>query len=439
MLLDAGGLDLLWGHRVAPTLLTPHAGELARLLSRLTDREVSRSDVERAPVAHAREAADATGATVLLKGSTTLVVPPTGAGLPVRSQNDAPAWLATAGAGDVLAGLAGTLLAAGLTRSTPAAWPRSSTAWPPTTPTRAARCARSRWRTAYPAPSPRCSRAEGPPRAALLTLSDRLVLMSSDALTSTFAPAPPGLPACAQVDLDAIRDNVAALKGMAGRAEVMAVVKADAYGHGLVPAARAALRGGATWLGVAQLPEAVELREAGIDAPVLSWLHVPGQDFSEAIRLGVDLSVSTQWSLDAIATTARREGVTARIHLKVDTGLGRNGAWGDELDALVGSIGSLEAEGAVSLVGVFSHFAYADAPQHPTVRAQQVRFEEIVGELEQAGLQPPAAPPRQLGRHAHQPLGGLRPRPSGPGRLRPLAGPRPRCSRSTTGCARPCG
>ncbi len=114
VLLDAGGLDLLWGHRVAPTLLTPHAGELARLLSRLTDREVSRSDVEGAPVAHAREAADATGATVLLKGSTTLVVPPTGAGLPVRSQNDAPAWLATAGAGDVLAGLAGTLLAAGL-------------------------------------------------------------------------------------------------------------------------------------------------------------------------------------------------------------------------------------------------------------------------------------------------------------------------------------
>ena len=212
--------------------------------------------------------------------------------------------------------------------------------------------------------------------------------MSSDALTSTFAPAPPGLPACAQVDLDAIRDNVAALKDMAGPAEVMAVVKADAYGHGLLPAARAALRGGATWLGVAQLPEAVELREAGIDAPVLSWLHVPGQDFSQAIRLGVDLSVSAQWSLDAIATTARREGVTARIHLKVDTGLGRNGAWGDELDALVGSIGSLEAEGAVSLVGVFSHFAYADAPQHPTVRAQQVRFEEIVGQLEQAGLHP---------------------------------------------------
>jgi NAD(P)H-hydrate repair Nnr-like enzyme with NAD(P)H-hydrate dehydratase domain len=114
VLVDAGGLDLLEGHRLAPTLLTPHAGELARLLARLTDRVVSRSDVEAAPVAHARMAADLTGATVLLKGATTLVVPPTASGLAVRSQNDAPAWLATAGAGDVLAGLAGTLLAAGL-------------------------------------------------------------------------------------------------------------------------------------------------------------------------------------------------------------------------------------------------------------------------------------------------------------------------------------
>ena len=114
VLVDAGGLDLVWGRRVAPTLLTPHAGELARLLARLTDREVSREQVQAAPVQHAREAADLTGATVLLKGSTTLVVPPSESGRAVRSQNDAPAWLATAGAGDVLAGLAGTLLAAGL-------------------------------------------------------------------------------------------------------------------------------------------------------------------------------------------------------------------------------------------------------------------------------------------------------------------------------------
>ena len=138
---------------------------------------------------------------------------------------------------------------------------------------------------------------------------------------------PPGLPACAQVDLSAIRGNVATLKERAGSAEVMAVVKADAYGHGLLPSARAALAGGATWLGVAQLPEAGRAAQGrGRGYPVLSWLHVPGQDFTEAVRLGIDLSVSSQWALDAIAATARREGLAARIHLKVDTGLGR-GAW----------------------------------------------------------------------------------------------------------------
>jgi hydroxyethylthiazole kinase-like uncharacterized protein yjeF len=114
VLLDAGGLDLLTSRRLAPTLLTPHAGELARLLSRLAGEDVTRAEVEAAPLEHARQAAAATGATVLLKGATTLVVPPPDAGLPVRSQADAPPWLATAGAGDVLAGLAGTLLAAGL-------------------------------------------------------------------------------------------------------------------------------------------------------------------------------------------------------------------------------------------------------------------------------------------------------------------------------------
>ncbi|KQU69170.1 bifunctional ADP-dependent NAD(P)H-hydrate dehydratase/NAD(P)H-hydrate epimerase [Phycicoccus sp. Root101] len=114
VLVDAGGLDLVHDRRDAPTLLTPHAGELARLLSRLEGAdaaEVTREQVQAAPLAHARRAARLTGATVLLKGATTLVVPPEG---PVRSQDDAPPWLATAGAGDVLAGVCGALLAAGL-------------------------------------------------------------------------------------------------------------------------------------------------------------------------------------------------------------------------------------------------------------------------------------------------------------------------------------
>jgi alanine racemase len=404
VLVDAGGLDLVWGRRVAPTMLTPHAGELARLLTRLTEREVTREQVQAAPVDHARKAADATGATVLLKGATTLVVPPTSSGLAVRSQNDAPAWLATAGAGDVLAGLAGTLLAAGLDpldagslaalvhgvaadAANPGGPVRAMAVAHGIPGTVAALLARGD-ATATPTRHHQTPLGHRRPGAAPRGWSDKLGPMSADAPTSTIVPAPPGLPACAQVDLDAISDNVATLRDLAGRAEVMAVVKADAYGHGLLPAARAALRGGATWLGVAQLPEAVELRRAGIDVPVLSWLHVPGQDLTEAVQLGIDLSVSTQWALDAVATTARRLGATARIHLKVDTGLGRNGAWGDELDALAAAIGPLQAEGVLTLVGVFSHFAYADAPQHPTVKAQQERFDEVLADLARAGLEP---------------------------------------------------
>ncbi len=114
VLVDAGGLALVAGRRSGPTLLTPHAGELAALLARLRGDDTTREQVQAAPLAHARAAADLTGATVLLKGATTLVVPPSGAGQPVRAQADAPPWLATAGAGDVLAGLCGALLAAGL-------------------------------------------------------------------------------------------------------------------------------------------------------------------------------------------------------------------------------------------------------------------------------------------------------------------------------------
>jgi hydroxyethylthiazole kinase-like uncharacterized protein yjeF len=123
VLLDAGGLDLLEGPRAAPTLLTPHAGEAARLITRLMtadphpvhylDHDITRAHVEAEPYLHARRLAELTGATVLLKGATT-VVAPADLGEPVWSQADAPAWLATAGAGDVLAGLAGALLAAGL-------------------------------------------------------------------------------------------------------------------------------------------------------------------------------------------------------------------------------------------------------------------------------------------------------------------------------------
>jgi len=191
--------------------------------------------------------------------------------------------------------------------------------------------------------------------------------------------------ACATVDLGAIRRNVEVLREHAGPAAVMAVVKADGYGHGLVPSALAALRGGASWLGVAHLSEAMALRDSGVTAPVLSWLHVPGSDFGSAIAANVDLSVSALWSLAEVADAARNLGSTARIHLKVDTGLGRNGAFGEDWTTLLHAARKLEADGAVRIVGVWSHFVYADEPTHPTVRSQQERFTQAVREAEDAG------------------------------------------------------
>src|SRR5664280_1837777 len=200
------------------------------------------------------------------------------------------------------------------------------------------------------------------------------------------------LPVCretarATVDLDAICRNVEVLCKHAGSAAVMAVVKADAYGHGLLPSARAALGGGASWLGVAQLSEAMALRDDGIRAPLLSWLHVPGTDFAGAIAADIDLSVSALWSLAEVADAARGLGRTARIHLKVDTGLGRNGAFGDDWQALLPAARRLEAEGLVRIVGVWSHFVYADEPTHPTVRRQEEQFAQAVRDAERAGCQ----------------------------------------------------
>lgn len=203
-------------------------------------------------------------------------------------------------------------------------------------------------------------------------------------------------PAQVTVDLGAIRDNVRTLRERVGGAELMAVVKADAYGHGLVPSARAALAGGASALGVAQATEALALRAAGVDAPVLAWLVSPGMDLAPLVEADVEVAASTPWTLEALAATARETGRPAVTQLKVDTGLARNGAssipvnpgdprtdWSDLVDLAA----RLQAEGALRVRGVFTHFAYADAPQHPTVRAQQEAFADAVALAERAGLE----------------------------------------------------
>lgn len=193
----------------------------------------------------------------------------------------------------------------------------------------------------------------------------------------------------ASIDLGAISDNVRELDRRAGDASVMAVIKADAYGHGLVPSARAALAGGARYLAVAQLAEAVSLRRAGVDAPLLTWIFAPGDDLTEAVERDITLSAGAPWAVEAIGAAALATGRTVRVHLKVDTGLGRGGSWGDGLDQVLRRAAALQAEGAVEVEGIWSHFAWADAPAHPTVRAQQETFEEMCEQARRIGLAPP--------------------------------------------------
>lgn len=195
-----------------------------------------------------------------------------------------------------------------------------------------------------------------------------------------------GAPARITVDLDAIAANVGELRRRAGDAQLMAVVKGDAYGHGLVPSARAALRGGADWLGVAQMAEALKLRESGVTAPLLTWLHAPGMDFVPAVRAGIDIGVPSVWEAKAVAAAAREVGAVARVHLKVDTGLARGGAFGPDWTALVEAAAKLQAEDLLRVVGVFTHFACADEPGHPSIAAQQECFADAVNDCERAGF-----------------------------------------------------
>jgi alanine racemase len=182
-------------------------------------------------------------------------------------------------------------------------------------------------------------------------------------------------PFAAEINLAAIRANVASLRRHAGEAAVMAVVKADGYGHGMVPCSQAALAGGATWLGVAFVDEALALRSAGIDVPVLAWLVSPHTDLRPAATHRVDVSMSAPWALELAAAATRESQRTIRVHLKADTGLGRGGAVPDEWPRLCEQAAKLAADALVSIVGVWSHLAYADSPTHPTIAAQQEQFE----------------------------------------------------------------
>jgi alanine racemase len=192
----------------------------------------------------------------------------------------------------------------------------------------------------------------------------------------------------AVIDLDAVAGNVRALRGHTGGGAVMAVVKSDGYGHGMVPAARAAVAGGADWLGVVRAEEALALRQAGLATPVLCLMAAADVPHEEAIRAGIDLSASTAAMVRQIAAAAQRAGRPAGLHLKVDTGMSRGGATLPEWPAVVAAALAAEAAGQARITGIWSHMACADIPGHPSIPAQVAVFGDAIALAEKAGARP---------------------------------------------------
>ena len=194
------------------------------------------------------------------------------------------------------------------------------------------------------------------------------------------------LPNAAYINYQNISNNVAQICELTNK-PVMAVVKADAYGHGLINSSQAALLGGAQWLGVALLSEAIEIRKAGITAPLLAWLTPPGADFESAIKKDIDLSISSIQQLQEIYAASLRVGLIARVHLKVDTGMSRSGAL-DEFPELVSELNRLTSANEIELVGSWSHFACADEPAHPLNAEQIKRFNSALEYMNDENLNP---------------------------------------------------
>lgn len=199
------------------------------------------------------------------------------------------------------------------------------------------------------------------------------------------------LRARAEIDLAALRANVRTLRARTPGAAFMAVVKADAYGHGALPCARAAIEAGAGWVGTATPEEALAVRaDAGVpaDVRVMCWLWTPGGPWREAIDADIDISVSGLWALRELTDAARTAARPARVQLKADTGLGRNGCQPGDWPELVAEALRAQAEGLLTVTGLWSHFACADEPGHPSIAAQLSLFREMVAYAEERGVRP---------------------------------------------------
>jgi alanine racemase len=187
------------------------------------------------------------------------------------------------------------------------------------------------------------------------------------------------------IDLDAIAANLKRMRQVAPNAKVCGVVKANAYGHGMIPVAKRLVTEGVDYLGVADLEEALELRAAGIEIPVLAWLHDFAEDFKKAIAAEIDLGLSTVGQLQRAIASASELGKVARVHIKVDTGLGRNGVTLADLPELLDLAKRATESGTVKIVGIFSHLSCTSKEAD---LAQITRFEQALAAAASVGINP---------------------------------------------------
>jgi alanine racemase len=207
--------------------------------------------------------------------------------------------------------------------------------------------------------------------------------MPTTELTTSVTPS---ANAEAVVDLAAIRHNVLLLREHAGSSQVMAVVKADGYGHGATQVAQAAMAAGAAELGVATLDEAMALRRDGITAPVLCWLHPPGTDFAPALRSDIQLALSSTRQLHELLAAVKLTGVTATVTVKVDTGLNRNGVGAAEFPSMLTALRQAAADEAIRLRGIMSHLAHGDDPDNPVNGLQAQRLTDMRNQARHQGV-----------------------------------------------------
>jgi alanine racemase len=181
----------------------------------------------------------------------------------------------------------------------------------------------------------------------------------------------------ARIDVDRLASNIALLKSTS-KTDLMAVVKADAYGHGLLGVGLSAEKAGADWLGVALLEEAIKLRTHGVRIPILAWLVSPGSDFKSAVDHDIDIAVASIAAFKEIAALPNKP----RIHIELDTGMTRGGFLDEWQEFLKQDFST------VNVVGVFSHFARADEPEETQNAEQLHRFNSIVADLAEIGINP---------------------------------------------------